>query len=168
MSLYICLTAGTGLIGKAIRKLTQSDVNHAFIAYKDPVWECWNATQIDQRGIIIVPAKTVEYQDIICFEHKDDLTFALPRIGEIVGSKYDYLGIFGFMCKLTYWRLFHKNIPNPVHKKGELFCSEAVTTFLQAAGIPWAMSMDPASTSPGDLLKKLDNDTTFETRPVPW
>jgi len=168
MRVVICLSAGHGVVGKAIRKLTQSDVNHAFLAYPDSEWTGFWAMEVDQRGIILVPAETIEYEKLVCFEYNKDISFALPKVRAIVGSKYDFLGILGFLCKLSVWRLFKKKILNPIHKKGELFCSEAVTTFLKEAEIPWTAHLDPASTSPGDLYTLLDNDSNFESIPIPW
>lgn len=168
MRVLICLSAGNGSIGTIIRKLTQSEVNHAFLSYWDEDWKCWQAVQIDQRGIIIIPADKVECKSVVCYEHNKDISYALPKVKNLIGSKYDFMGIFGFICKLAIWRLFKKKILNPIHKNGELFCSEMVTTFLKEADISWAAHLDPASTSPGDLYTKIDNDSSFQTIPTPW
>lgn len=166
--LLICLSSGNGAVGSIIRKLTGSDVNHAFLAYVDPLFSGWSATQIDERGVVCVPAESVEHKELVCFEYNKDLLPYLPAIRKLIGSKYDFLGIFGFLCKLSVWRLFGKKILNPIHKKGELFCSELVTTFLKDAGVPWAVQLDPPSVSPGDLYKMLDKDESFVSIPVPW
>jgi hypothetical protein len=168
MKVLVCLSAGNGVVGTLIRKLTQSEVNHAFLAYPDTEWGGWWAAQIDQRGVILVPAESVECKTLVCYEYNRDISYALPKTRQLIGSKYDFLGIFGFLCKLSVWRLFHKKILNPIQNKGELFCSEMVTTFLKAADISWAQRLDPASTSPGDLYNFLENDSRFQTIPVPW
>lgn len=168
MQVLICLSAGNGRLGSLVRKLTNSDVNHSFLAYWDDDWQCWLTVQIDQRGVIIIPADKVEYEDVVCYEYNKDISYALPKVKNLIGSKYGLLGVFGFIFKLFVWRLFKKKILNPIHRDGELFCSEMVTTFLKEADIPWAAHLDPASMSPGDLYDKIDNDSSFQTIPTPW
>ncbi len=152
MSVLICLTAGSEFYSKVIRKLTHSDVNHAFVAYKSREWGGWWAVQTDERGSVKVPVENVKYEYIECYEFPElDLKSAMPRMRDVVGDKYDWEGIGGFMIKLAAWRLFNRKIVNPLHQTGDLFCSEMVTTFLQRADdmYGWAMKLNPAGVAPG-------------------
>ena len=154
----VCLTAGEEFYSKAIRNLTHSDVNHALIAYKSREWGGWWAVQTDERGVVKVPVENVKYNYIECYEFPQlDLKSAMPRIRDLVGDRYDWLGIAGFMVKLWAWRLFGRRVVNPLHKEGDLFCSEMVTRFLkQVDGMyGWMMALKPSSVAPGGSPKYL-------------
>ena len=148
----VCLTASDEWYGKAIRGLTHSNVNHAFFAWKDPMFNYWKALQTDQRGVVGIPAHRVEYKYIECYQFDElDLCTALPWTINMAGDKYDWAGIAGFMVKLVAWRVAGRRIANPLHKTGELFCSEFVTSLLQKADdmYPQIMALKPSSVAPG-------------------
>lgn len=152
MEVIVCLTAGAELYSRAIRNLTHSRVNHAFIAYWDDMWGGYTAIQIDERGVVKVPVESLEYEYIECYDFPDlDLATAFPRVRKLIGESYDWEGIFGFMIKLYIWRAFGRKIVNPLHKTGDLFCSEFVATFLQKVDgmYDWMLVQDPASVAPG-------------------
>lgn len=148
----VCLSASNTWYGKMIRKVTGSTVNHAFIAYESALWGGWNAVQIDQRGVVGVPVQNVKYDYVECYEFKDvDLNTAFPKSRDLVGDSYDWLGIVGFLLKIIVWRLFGKRLFNPLHRTGDLFCSEFVVSFLQRASTvyKWVLDLDPDSVAPG-------------------
>jgi hypothetical protein len=148
----VCLTAGAEFYSRAIRKLTHSNVNHAFIAYTSREWGGWWAVQIDERGVVKVPVENVEYEYIECYDFPGlDLTTAFPHVRDLIGDKYDWEGIAGFLIKLYAWRVFGRRIVNPLHKTGELFCSEFVTKFLKSVEgmYDWMKVQDAASVAPG-------------------
>jgi len=148
----VCLSASDTWYGKMIRKVTGSPVNHAFIAYESGRWGGWNAVQIDQRGVVGVPIESVKYDYLECYEFKNiDLNTAFVPSRTLVGDAYDWLGILGFLLKILVWRVLGKRIFNPLHKKGDLFCSEFVVTFLQKAHAvySWVLDLDPDSVAPG-------------------
>jgi len=148
----VCFTAGSEFYSKAIRSLTHANVNHVLIAYKSQEWGGWWTVQTDQRGVVKVPAESLKYDYIECYEFPVlDLKVAMRRVRDLVGDPYDWAGIAGFMVKLYMWRVFGRTIVNPLHKQGDLFCSEMVTTFLQRVDsmYPWIMDLDPSSVAPG-------------------
>ena len=151
MSVLVCLTASEEWYGKAIRKITKSNVNHAFIAYTSKEWSGWWAVQTDLRGVVKIPAEKVEHNYIECYDLGMPLEEAMKRTRDVYGEKYDKAGIVGFLAKLMIWRFLYKKISNPLHKKGELFCSEYVTTFLQAVTgmYPEIIALKPSSVAPG-------------------
>ena len=151
MSVLVCLSASNKWYGKAIRKLTRSNVNHAFIAYTSQEWGGWWAVQIDERGVVKIPAEKVEYDYVECYDFDVDLRAAMIATRSLYGEDYDWEGIAGFLIKLIAWRVWGRNIVNPLHKTGDLFCSEFVTTFLQQ--VPdmdsAIMKLNPSSVAPG-------------------
>ena len=155
MGILVCLTASQEWYGKAIRTLTHSNVNHAFIAYTSEEWGGWWSVQIDQRGVVKIPAEKVEYEYIECYDMGIPLETAMPRTRQLYGEKYDWAGIAGFLIKLAAWRFLQRNIVNPLHRRGELFCSEFVTTFLQQVDGMYEriMVLNPSSVAPGGSPK---------------
>ena len=97
-----------------------------------------------------------------------------------MGDSYDYLGIAGQLIKLIAWRWLHLKMINPLHKTGELFCSEFVTTFLQQVPdmYSWVHLLNPINVAPGgslyDLgtpsLQEVFTDHSMEVKRVqcPW
>ena len=154
----VCLAASNTWYGKAIRWVTQSNVNHAFIAYYSDVHGGWQALQTDKRGLVEVPVEGLRYSYTECYELPVlDLLTALPRCRNLIGDAYDTLGIVGFLFKIIVWRLAGRRVLKPLHRKGELFCSEFVVGCLQRVDdmYSWAMSLDPSSVAPGGLAQDL-------------
>lgn len=163
-NILIGVAATSSWYGKLIRKLTRSRVNHAFVLYWDIAWECWQAIQVDKRGVVIVPAKRILDQKLYTeFYRTDRDTFmysTLHYMRDVMGSQYDWLGIFGFLLKLIARRLLGMSVENPVEKKGELFCSEFVALLLKRANL-W-VDVDPPSVSPKRLSRWLRNNVLFK------
>jgi len=154
----VCLTASDTWYGKAIRGVTGSNVNHALIVYYSEAHGGWQALQTDQRGLVEVPAETVKHSYIECYEFPDlDLMTALPKCRDLVGDSYDWAGIAGFLLKIASWRLFGRRIVNPLHEKGELFCSEFAARYLQLVDgmYDWMLKVKPSGMAPGGKSEEL-------------
>lgn len=154
----VCLSASDGFVGGAIRSVTESNVNHAFIAFYSEEHKSWQALQTDQRGLVQVPVKTLEHSHLECYSFPElDLMSALPKCGDLIGDSYDFIGIVGFLVKIGAWRIAGRRIVNPLHKKGELFCSEFAVTYLQrVTGMyDWMRVVNPAGVAPGGLSSTL-------------
>ncbi len=150
--IVVCVAASDSFVGKAIRFVTGSNVNHALIAFYSDKHESWQALQTDSRGLVQVPVSSLRYSYTECYEFTDlNLLTALPHCEHLIGDEYDFLGILGFLLKILAWRLLGRRIFNPLHRKGELFCSEFVMQYLQkVCGMPmWLMFETPAGTAPG-------------------
>jgi hypothetical protein len=171
----LCFTAGRGPFAWAIRRLTGSDVNHAFVAWESAELGGWvTIPQADERGCVAVAAESVPHTRIECYEAPSyTLARGLPAMRRILGLGYDWRGIVGFLARLLAWRLLRRRIRNPWQDDDRFFCSEAVTTFLAAAGVPWARAgrslLFAASTHPGELRDAVREDDQFRrVAPPPW
>ena len=99
----VAVSASKGFIGWAIRKLTGSKVNHAFILYQSAQWGGWWAAQIDAKGVRLLPAhKAMEHCNYL--EVYESLYIALEpavaKMRDTVGERYDYPGILGFFFRI--------------------------------------------------------------------
>jgi hypothetical protein len=166
----IAVSASNNLVGRIIRFLTDSSVNHAFILYESRLWGGWWAAQIDEYGVRKLPAKVVipTYKRVDLYRYAGKtLSPGLQACRYMVGWKYDWLGIVGFIFKLVIWRLLGKRIFNPLHGRHREFCSEFVSNVLKKAEVPSFSSVDPASISPGDVLSIIKADPLFRRVDVP-
>lgn len=157
-NIVICLASSNSWYGRAIRRITQSNVNHAFVAYYSHVHKGWQALQTDERGLVEVPVNSLKYEYKECYEFPDlNLLIAIPKCRHLIGDAYDFLGILGFLLKIFVWRLVGRRIVNPLHKKGELFCSEFVVLYLQRVQgmFEWVMKVKPSGVAPGGNSKDL-------------
>lgn len=148
----VCLSASDSWYGKLIRYITKSTVNHAFVAYYSELHQGWQALQTDGRGVVEVPIESLKYCHKECYVFPDlDLLTAIPKSRNYLGDAYDFLGILGFLLKIVVWRLVGRRIVNPLHKKGDLFCSEFVVLFLQKVTgmFTWVMSVNASGVAPG-------------------
>ena len=136
-------------------------MSHVFFEFSSNDWDAKQAIEIDNRGIIQIPAEQVEYKKIRRFiprEHEDELALAkaLSRAHNMVGRRYDWWGIFGFLIKLVLWHVFLKTIKNPWNKPNKYFCSEYAITVLQSSGFKETKYLTPNDTHPGQLIEALD------------
>jgi hypothetical protein len=162
--ILVALSASDNLVGRIIRALTGSSVNHAFILYESDLWGGWWAAQIDERGVRKLPAKVVlpTYEKVYLYRYMGkSLAVGLKACRYMVGWKYDWLGILGFICKLVVWRLIGRRIFNPLHGRNREFCSEFVSNVLKKTPVPSFENQDPASLSPGDVLSIIKTDPFF-------
>lgn len=166
--LVVCAASDTR-IGRWIRALTCSPVNHCFLIYQSRLWAGWWAAQIGSRGVVKLPAKKVvpAYSSLEFYEYHGDLSAGLRACRGMVGQGYDYLGILGFLIKIMCWRLLGRRIKNPWHRQNKEFCSEFVANVLGAAGVPMFAECDPASLSPGDVRDRIRADGRFIQRRWP-
>ncbi len=165
----VCLSASDTWYGKAIRKLTGSNVNHAFFAYYSDIHVGWQALQIDERGVVEVAAESLKHSYIECYEFREfNLTKGIPEVRKMLGASYDFLGIVGILFKLVVWRLLGRRILSPLHKKGDLFCSEFVTTLIQRVPGMYGIfkCLNPAAVAPGGDVGKLGTPSLQATMQV--
>lgn len=169
--ILVAVSASNNLLGRIIRFLTDSSVNHAFIMYESRLWGGWWAAQIDERGVRKLPAKVVlpTYEKVFLYRYvvagplqgASALSAGLQACRYMVGWKYDWLGIVGFIFKLMIWRLLGRRVFNPLHGRNREFCSEFVANVLKKAQVPNFSKVDPASISPGDVLELIKADPHF-------
>jgi len=152
----VAATSSKGFFEWCIRKLTKSEYNHVMLLYVCPFWGRWWAIQVDPKGVRPIPLeKAAEGVDKWClFEYEGkDLRALLPLSRSDMDDNYDYPGILGFLVKLIVKAVTGRDIRNMFHKKGELFCSEFAMKFLKMSGVPETETLDPATTSPADVVK---------------
>jgi hypothetical protein len=154
-TVLIAMTASKGFFEGMIRKLTRSPYNHVMVLYKCPFWGGWWALQVDDHGVRPVPIEnlTSKITRWKFFQYDKDVLPQIPLAKPDMNHDYDYLGIFGFLLKLITFRLTGIQIRNFIHKKNEMFCSEFTSRFFRRIRVPGADTLDPPSTSPGDLVK---------------
>lgn len=159
-NVLIGLSRSKGFFQWAVRKLTGSKVNHAFILYRSNLWGGWWAVQVDDKGVRIVPSEYLESNStsVVLYSYERNIEHSLSDIRGEVGEDYDYAGILGFFIRIIAWKVAKKKIRNALHRKNELFCSELVAKFLRCASVKGATQLNPSTTSPQDILEFVQRD----------
>lgn len=159
----VVVSASDSLLGKIIRKLTGSKVNHTFLLYESNLWGGWWVAQIGPKGVEKLPAEKVrgKYSLVECHEYQESLVDGVQACRGMIGEAYDFLGILGFLFKIIVWRLTGKKIKNPLHGKHEEFCSEFIATILKKSKVCTFETCDPASVDPGEVQRWILNNRKF-------
>jgi len=161
--ILVVVSASDTFLGRVIRWLTSSPVNHTFLVYESYLWGGWWAAQIGSDGVKKIPANHAlsKYVMTEFYEYRGNIARGLHACRAMVGEKYDFMGILGFLLKIVVWRLTGKRIKNPLHGKHEEFCSEFVASVLKAARVDHFVNCDPASVSPEDVRNWLMTNPRF-------
>jgi hypothetical protein len=96
-------------------------------------------------------------------EHPVDAGFL--KSWDELGQPYGYCVLVGMLFVMTARRL-GKRIKNPFTSAHSMICSERGVRVLQDSGYPGAGELDPASTTPEDLLEFVTRGTGWAS-PVP-
>lgn len=167
--IYVVCAASDNLVGRLIRKLTRSSVNHTFLLYESRMWGGWWAAQIGPDGVKKLPAGPVmqKYYLTECYEYAGNLGPGLTACRAMVGQRYDYWGVLGYLLRLVAKRVVDRDIRNPWNVQNEEFCSEFVAHVLKAARVDHFRDCDPASLSPGEVRGYLCVNPNFQWRAWP-
>lgn len=152
-------------LSRLIRLFTKSRVSHAWIGYYDETLDKRMVMQAEAWGYEVRPWSRWMKQNRRVAEFivpsPERARAALRGISAFLGVKYDYTAALWLAVK-RWWGRFLKR---PHHDPGKLMCSEAVVRFLQLGGYPVAADLDPETTSPGELLIRVEQDPTFTQLP---
>lgn len=165
----VALSGSDNWYAKIIQRMTQSPVNHAFVMFEDPTLRGWWAIQVDTKGVRILPAEYLKHNKtcLQAYSAAGDVENAYLKVRHFIGKDYDYPGIAGFFIQIMAFRAAGKKIKNVLHRNDELFCSEFVAEFINAAWPDVRPFKDPSVVSPGDLYDFLSNLANGFT-PIPW
>lgn len=152
-SISVGFSSGRGPVPWLIRRLTSSRVSHTFFLFRDPVFDADMVLEAVATGFHLVPYERWKVGHAIVAEvpiHKD-LRRGMRHIASLIGTHYDYAGLFGALVVLAGRWLKHK-WHNPFRSRRSMFCSEAIVRVLAASSYPGASALDPEDTTPQDLL----------------
>lgn len=153
-SVMICLAKEDNVASKTIRFITGSEFSHVFLEFYSDEWGSMQAIEIDDRGIIQVPARTLPYlsRNVERYYANPGFKDVIVRRNELVGHRYDWKGLFGGLWKMIMLRLFGERFTKPWHSKGRFFCTEYLATLI-ADNDPLNYTLEPWMSSPEDITK---------------
>jgi hypothetical protein len=155
-------TNKTSWISRIIRWFTKSTVSHTFIIYYDVEWEQDMVMESEGGfgGSVRIVRFNPECNSIVkIVEPKYSIEVGMRKMVDKLGEVYDYSGLFG-MAWVMLGRWLRKKWHNPMHNSKALFCSELVAEVLKDSSYPGSSILDPATTTPEDLLIFFENDET--------
>jgi hypothetical protein len=141
------------LLGRIVRYLTNSPINHVFLTFESTEWGGEWVAQADQEGVRLLPIKRAlkgaEYVEQ--YECLMSLSSGMKEMAKYVGCKYDWKGvIWGIFC-LAMWKLFMVKFFKRHHSLSRMFCSEFVAEILKQSQVPETERWDTSLISPGDI-----------------
>lgn len=149
-----------------IRLFTRAKVSHTFLllegdaTFGDVVIEAaWCGWRLSTRDAITRGTTRI----VALLDPPVPLDGALRTALRWLDEPYNYTGLLG-MAWVSVGRWLGKKWRNPLRNSRSMFCSEAVTYVLQAAG--WGSDWDPQSTSPEDLYEALGGDAAAYGRAI--
>jgi hypothetical protein len=138
----------------AIRSITKSRCSHCFVAFEDPVLGqlVLEATEWGTR-VVSYPWFMTKNKVVAWFDPGVDLTPGIERASALLGTWYNFLGLFGMVAVMV-GRVFKKRWKNPLMAQpaADMFCSELVCNVLQWSGMASAAGLEPDEVSPEDML----------------
>ena len=165
MKIFVCSSAGAGVFGWLIRKVTKSKVNHVFILYESEFWGGWFAIDIAEKGPIPTPAKKAfkDCSKLYVYEPLFDLREGIVKNKKRINRGYDWIGILGFFFAYVKSWFTKKEVENKLHSSKRDFCSEYLTYCIKDSSGSMAEMLEPESTSPKVLdLMWSDKDELYK------
>ena len=152
-----------------MRWLLRSQFNHAFILFLDPMWEEWQTVDITKSGVQILPwyKSLGRVKEIECWKYRRTLIHGLQASSNLIGQKYDWLGLAINVLRLFIWRLFGRRWKTPLHDVTRYMCFEFIISLIQLAGISSALQLEPSVTPPEELRNFLKLNGGFEVVSCP-
>lgn len=136
-----------------VRRFTKSEASHCFFLYWDDDFECDMVLESHELGFRLITWKRfVQKNRIIALvEPAHPLDKGFLRLGEWVGSVYDFGGLIG-QSVVQFGRFLQRKWRNPFRSSRAMFCSESIARCMQWAEHPDAKKFSPKETAPQDLL----------------
>lgn len=140
-------------VSALVRRFTASECSHCFFLYWDDDFQCDMVLESHELGFrLITWRRFVKKNRIIALvEPAHVLDPGFLKLGEWVGSAYDFGGLIG-QAVVQLGRWMQRKWRNPFRSSRAMFCSESITRCMQWAEHPEAKSFTPKETTPQDLL----------------
>ncbi len=142
------------LLSRLIRRLTRSEVSHAFLVYRDVDFDRVMVMEAVGAGFRVVPFDKFEQHnrivEIVTPRHPIDE--GLKAAVDWLGEAYDTSGLIGMGLLLLFRGLRRRTrrLRNLIASPRALFCSEAVARACRACAYP-GFDREPETTTPQDL-----------------
>lgn len=153
----VVFTAGTHWISRLIRWALRSPVSHVYLEYPSGMWGGQWAAEATKGGVRKVPGwkarKHVHTEFVVRFDARP----GFEAVGKFLGTEYDYRGAVLLGVLVLAWRWFKVKLRHPFRSSKAQFCSEFVTRFFQASGIPETRDWEVEKSGPDRLLRFCHN-----------
>lgn len=146
---------------RLIRWFTRSKTSH-----------CWFSTELEGvpvivhatiGGIKIEPRVTWEKHNKIVseFAYSSDISEGVKHAFTLLGTKYDYVALLGYIFVIFWKRWFGKKIKNFLASPNAMVCSELLVNLAKHGSISEWENLDPERTTPQDLLSICESSESF-------
>ena len=159
MEIRIIFSTSSSWLSKLIRWVTRSKVSHAsicVIAQGLPIL----VLQSTVGGVQAMSRTRWNRGNRVIKEFRSKIPVSLEHACRLLGERYDYVGLIGYIPVLL-GRWLGKKVKNPLASPRALVCAEFVLHLSQGQ-IPEWKGLDPEGTTPEDLLEVCDKGASFE------
>ena len=133
-------------------------MNHAFLIFFDPVFNCQLTLGANANGLTIEPLSVYNARVMHLFQPVDPnkgLEIGLRALMEWLNKPYDFAGLVGMIAVEVAWKLGCWEIDNPLGLARRLFCSEYVKMVLISSGYVVLPETQPGCCDPAQLCQAL-------------
>lgn len=161
MITVIFSTSKKNIFSALIRLMTKSKVSHCAIGvdlYNIPI-----VIHAGVGGVHVSTRKKFLKDSNIVYEFKvvPDISDNVRQAISMVGEKYDYVGLLGFIPVLMF-RWFGRKVKNPFASASAVICSEFILAVDKDKKINEWSNLDPEASTPDDVLKSCFFSPNFE------
>jgi hypothetical protein len=125
MKINVGFSTTNTLISKIIRRFMKTNISHCYVRFSDPTFGVDLVIHADWPGVIIIPASKFDKENIAIeeFEITDSrLDLSLRNNMRLIGKKYDFLNLIGWMPVMVCENWFKRKIKNPLDDPKRLIC----------------------------------------------
>jgi hypothetical protein len=155
-------------VSALVRRFTNSEASHCFFLYWDDDFQCDMVLEAHELGFRLItwPRFVKKNRIVEVVEPAYSLDPGFLKLGEWVGSAYDFGGLIG-QAFVQFGRWCKRKVRNPLSSPRSMFCSESIARCMQWAGHPDGKNFSPKETTPQDLLnyfRQPDRSTILDTK----
>ena len=158
----LIFSTSSGWISGLIRWFTKSRASHVMIGCE--VMGVSMLMHCTEGGVQFTPRKKWfgDGNKLVAeYTFKPDVSEGVKHATDLLGERYDYLSIIGFIW-VIFWGWLKVKVKNPLASKGAMVCSEFILHVDHKDKIPEWNDLEYETTTPEDLLKACEKKISFD------
>lgn len=125
MKVRIGFSRTNAFLSRTIRWFTRSNISHSYIKFYDDFLGVSLIIHADFPGVVIIPESKFKINNIPIEEYEIDdnrLGDSIRKNMRLIGKKYDFLNLFGWLPVIVFKSWFKRKIKNPLDDPKRLIC----------------------------------------------
>jgi hypothetical protein len=125
-------------ISRIIRWFMKTNISHSYVRIHDDTFGVDLVLHADWPGVVIWPAQKFDKENVAIEEYEIDdirLQASVRTNMRLIGKKYDFLNLIGWMPVIIFKDWFKRKIRNPLDDPKRLICVDFCLHITNDAGI---------------------------------